>query len=448
MESTTTDRTDWSVSVNADPSNPTATLRVAVNGGAPQPIVLKGVCYSPCPINASNKYAPNLGDWFWDSYSGPGYDIQGWNALWARDLANLRALGANTIRVYSMLSRQLTPDGAYPSPWDSGHCFTHNSFLDQCWNGGVNPLYVLVGIPLPAEMFQLDKYQNTPQPERDFWKGVVREMAAMMGRHPAVMGFTIMNEQDSAGYTYGGDQATMDFWWNQVMYFSDQVRYNAYTKLVGFALHDQPRIPAECQSYMARCSDIDFWGVNTYQPQSFEPVFGSNAPSRPGFSQLTGAALKPVIITEFGVPATGHRTNDPSSIYSDTATQTAAAGMIERMLPQAYGKAPPAPHRPYPAGICLGAYYFEYTDEWWSQPGAPNIYTWWGGTSAAAPIFPNGYGDYEGFGIFGIERGVGLPNDAPVWVQNGGEGRPNTPIDRVSERLPVSRAVKAAFSAA
>ncbi|HEX8998769.1 MAG TPA: hypothetical protein VGB07_02645, partial [Blastocatellia bacterium] len=140
------DTTVWSTSVNTSvPANPVAGLTVSTNGGAATSVALKGVCYSPCPMNGSNSYGPNIGDWFWDSYSGTGYSITGWSALWARDLPNIRALGANTLRVYSMLSRQLNDDGTFPSPWNSGHLFTHTAFLDECWNGGVDPIYVLAG---------------------------------------------------------------------------------------------------------------------------------------------------------------------------------------------------------------------------------------------------------------------------------------------------------------
>jgi hypothetical protein len=142
--------TNWACSADASGN---ATLAISKNGNSTENILLKGLCYSPCPINDSNAFAPAIGDFFWDSFSGPNFNITGWEALWARDLPNIRSLGANTIRVYSMLSRQLNDDGTYPSPWNSGTLMTHQNFLDQCWNNGVDPIYVLVGIPLPQAMF-------------------------------------------------------------------------------------------------------------------------------------------------------------------------------------------------------------------------------------------------------------------------------------------------------
>jgi hypothetical protein len=76
--------------------------------------------------------------------------IQGWDALWARDLPRLRALGANTIRVYSTISRQLNTDGTFPAARDSSSR-TRTSSMPAGKKG--RPIYVLAGIPLPAPMY-------------------------------------------------------------------------------------------------------------------------------------------------------------------------------------------------------------------------------------------------------------------------------------------------------
>lgn len=56
----TTDTTSWSYNVNTSGSSPTASLAVSLNGGAAQAIVLKGVAYSPCPLNGSNAFGPSI----------------------------------------------------------------------------------------------------------------------------------------------------------------------------------------------------------------------------------------------------------------------------------------------------------------------------------------------------------------------------------------------------
>ncbi len=424
-----TDTTRWRCAV--DPASGAATLTVSRSdpGGPPTPVALKSLCYSPAPLNASNAFAPAIGDWFWDG-SPP---ISGWDALWARDLPAIRALGANTIRVYCMLSRQLNPDGTIPDPWDQGRLFTHQAFLDRCWDASAPPearapIYVLVGIPLPSRMFWKTQHDQTPAAEIAYWTQVLGETAKTLGRHPAVMGFTIQNEQDGAQVCYG-DPDLAAFWWGQAEAFAAAVKADAPGKLVGMAVHDDPNIPGKAAAHMAGCPHIDFWGVNTYQTRSFDSVFNPVPGVGPGYAGMTGAALKPVILTEFGIPATGHRSpSDPSTIHEDAGTRAGAARVAGAMVAEAYR---------YPLG--LGLYYFEFCDEWWNEPLAPDIHTWWGGAPAGG--FPNGWWDQDGFGLHSIARGGGLPNDAPVWVNDG----PNT-IDAHTERTELTAAVRAAFA--
>ncbi|HXZ25471.1 MAG TPA: hypothetical protein VEI24_04550, partial [Nitrospiria bacterium] len=264
------DETKWECTV--DPVSKTATLQVSRNNEAPSATAIRGACYSPAPINASNKYAPALGDWYWDDFGS----ITGWKALWQRDLPRMRG-PVNAIRIYCSLSRQLNPDGTFPSPWNSGQVFTHQTFLDSCWNAGDHdPIYVLVGVPLPATMFWKNQYESAPEAEKTYWTNVLQETVAQVGRHPAVMGFTIQNEQDGADVCYG-DPTLAAFWWGQAEKMAALVKSAAPDKLVGMATHDDPQIPARAASYMMNCPHIDFWGVNTYQTKSFDSVFSGYA---------------------------------------------------------------------------------------------------------------------------------------------------------------------------
>lgn len=417
------DTTNWTCSTRLQNGIPIASLTVSTNGDV-KPIKLKGVCFSPCPINGSNAYGPAVGDWYWDTRSGDGYKITNWGALWARDLPNIRLLGANSVRVYCMLSRQLNNDGTFPVPWNSGPLQTHTEFLDQCWNGGKDPIYVLLGLPMPQQMYWKDLYDKIAPSQIEFWLNVVNETVQQVAAHPAVMGFTIQNELDGSTVTYGPDKASVDFWWGQVAKLSALAKTAMGTnkKLVGMAVHDDPNIAGKAASHMANCPSMDFWGVNSYQTQNFDSVFGPVPNVGPGYNGLTGAALKPVILTEWGIPATSHSNpNDHSTIYADNATIGRAAKVVTAVAPQAFTQP-----------LSLGLYYFEYSDEWWNQPGSPNIWTWWGGNPASG--FPNGYWDQEGFGLFSVVRGQGLQNNSPIWVQNGGYGGPNTPVDALKVR--------------
>ena len=447
-----TDTTSWTTTLTAG-AVPSATLEVAVNGGAKTGVRLRGVCYSPQPINGSSSLSPSLGDLFWDNFSGPGYSIDGWSALWQRDLPQLKALGINTLRVYNMMSRQQNSDGSWPAPWNSGHKFTHRAFLDLCWE---NKLFVLVGVALPQAMFWKSDYQ-ADSALTAFWTNVLAETVTELASHPALIGFVIANEVDAANVSYcsatGPTPAcasNAQFWWSQVNTFAGVVKQLAPGKLAGIANHDDPFICANAAAYMATCNNIDFWGVNTYQPASFDPVFrSSGAPGehRPGFAGLTGAARKPVLITEYGFPVTG-RPNpcDPSGITVSSASIQNVATVLEKMIPLAFAEP-----------LNLGMYYFEYCDELWNQSayvvdacGAtrfvpPNVFTPYGGPPAAG--FPNQFWDQDGFGLYGVARGGTLAPDAPIWNGSGYTQGPCLPIDRLTARTATVTAVSTAYAA-
>jgi hypothetical protein len=82
----------------------------------------RGVCYSPVPWGGNPAWEPT-GDFMFPP----------WNGIWERDLPAMRRCGINLIRTYNI---QNVANG---NPRD------HSEFFDACWNGGVDPIYVLVG---------------------------------------------------------------------------------------------------------------------------------------------------------------------------------------------------------------------------------------------------------------------------------------------------------------
>ena len=88
--------------------------QLLVNGA---PFTVKGVVYSPVPIGEDPQASP-YGDYFTAPY----------NALHTRDLPVLRTLGANAVRLYH---------------WEKSA--DHFDFLDQAFNGGTDPVYVIAG---------------------------------------------------------------------------------------------------------------------------------------------------------------------------------------------------------------------------------------------------------------------------------------------------------------
>lgn len=449
-EGTSTLRSLWKATVDVGATQKTAKLTVTrTDDNTTSPFVIRGVCYSPAPMNASNKNGPSLGDWYWNTLENPSnpYDVwaYAWESVWARDLNNLRALGVNCIRVYSMLYKQIGLKGEIPTEatYAGLPAFKHRKFLDLCWNNGQNPIYVIVGIPMNPDLFRSDV--NTKHIQY-YWEHVLVDTAKNLEKHPAVLGFTVANEVDAPGYTWdpaNPNSEKVQYWWKQVQKYAQMVKTVAPNKLVGIANHDFGDVLVKyAESYMGQCTSLDFWGTNSYQTVNFDSVFGTNGLK--GYNELTGVALKPVILTEWGLPATGHHDpNDRFSIYSDTATQTETAKVVAEVLPEAY-KNP----------LCAGVTYFEFCDEWWKQDqpnGVPAIlYRWYGGTSN--PGFPNGYWDEEGFGLYSIER-AGYDGTNPqvrqlppyfLWKEPYYNG-PYQP-DVLTERTPLFDTIKKTFS--
>jgi hypothetical protein len=441
-EDTSTLRSLWKAKVDVGSKKETLTVTRS-DDNTTSPFVVQGICYSPCPMNASNKDGPALGDWYWDTLVNPENpgDVwaYAWESVWARDLNKLRALGINCIRVYSMLYKQIGLNGEIPTEttYPTLPKFTHRKFLDLCWNNGKNPIYVIVGIPMDPLLFRVDADTKAIQ---YYWEHVLVDTAKDLEKHPAILGFTVGNEVDAPGYTWDKadpDSAKVKHWWAQVEKYAQMVKTVAPNKLVGIANHDFREIVGVSKKYMGTCISLDFWGVNSYQTSTFDSVFGTDG--GPGYDDVTGVALKPVILTEWGLPATGrHDPNNPLSIYSNNATETKTADVVAVVLPKAYQQP-----------LCAGVTYFEYSDEWWKQGETPNLYTWYGGTSN--PGFPNGYWDDEGFGVFSIER-AGYDGSNPkvrqlppyfTWPDPYYNG-PYQP-DVLTERTPLADAIRQTF---
>lgn len=391
-------RTQWSTSLGPAQFHVLATG----NPGAdqtPQDKVfkVKGVGYSPAPIGFSNQDGPGFGDLFWDGgefISGNG-NLLDWSRIWKRDLENIRNR-FNAVRCYSLVAEHLNPAGQFQP--NNPVVRTHTKFLDACWNDGNKPVYVLVGIPLPSDCF----LTTGDVANRTNFERVLASTIAQTKNHPAVMGYTFFNEIGGAP-EWGVNQASSDFYWGQIKKYSQQIKTGAPDKLCGFAYFDAPGNvdAANAAGYLTQYGgSIDFWGVNAFQATTLD---GTLRPYR----TLT-TAKKPVLFTEFGVPATSHRDKSiasgafptqasVNSIYADDTTIGLAAGAMGRMLPVLLSDE-----------IAAGLMYFEWNDEFWKQPngveGNTTHYTTTkgaqeGGQVADTSQMPNGFNDEEGFGL-------------------------------------------------
>jgi len=465
-----------------------------------QPFIIKGVCYSPMEINSNINDAPvapddthpgkvkvtgsMFGDSFWDPPNNlepfQAALMQNWFGLWGSgsltkehyargDLAKIsHDLNANAIRVYFMQSR-LYEETAHKVPKAPQLCQkrTHRHFLDEAARNG---LYILVGLPLPIQLFHIDDYQKCNPKLIEWWEFVLAETVAEIGHHPAVLGFTVMNELDDEPNAFPGQGShskpthKSDFWHNQVVKYASAVKSAAPGKLVGWALHDCPSwvgfaanaTPTTSTEYLSSdatylkqiSSVFDYYGVNTYQSKSFMSVLGTwgdhgeiGSGGKAYGAPSIAADMKPVILTEIGWPATArvNMSDVKSDLKDDETTQTAVAGLIDNMFPQIYDEF---------SNVTIGAFYFEYTDEWWKTPkplaAVKELAGPWhqdGGDDCSNFGFPNQCNDEEAFGLYTRARS----GDRDVNSSNFGEFGITLPVDKLSPRLPMVGALAAIY---
>lgn len=447
------------------------TFQLQKNG---EPFVIKGVCYSPAEINFTLDEQVNgsmvFGDLFTDTV--PQFPLFDRSPLWGSgaltsqhdargDLAKIsQTLHANAIRIYFMQSRAfemtMTPTGAAVKPPQDCERQTHSMFLDEAHRNG---LYVLVGLATPIHLFQRELFETAHHVAPglvDWWEFVMNETASDIGSHPAVLGFTIMNELDDEPNAFPGQgdapmpDQNSDFFHTQTVRYAQVVRSFAPGKLIGWALHDVPSWPGFASrafptqnneflttsaTYFAQIASVfDYFGVNTYHSGSLEKLLGPDGDHDElgGGGKAYGAPslaadAKPVLLTEIGWPATTRKNLSDAAgpLVDDAASQGRVMEVINRVIPQAFDD--------YSA-LSLGAFYFEYTDEWWKTPpqlagnadlAGPDHHD--GGNACDNQGFPNRCNDEESFGLY--SRAVA----------------PNGSFDVLVERRPMIDALAAIY---
>ena len=154
--------------VLATPSAPntvtlTSTGTMMVDG---QPFKINGLAYSIVPIGESERTG-NKGDYFTPEYA----------YMWMRDLPRIKAMGANTIRVYS---------------WNP--TVDHTPFLDVCHSLGLK-VFITHNIG-----YARDNPIRTPDQSQSIIDQFVSEVK-LLGDHPAILMWSFGNELN--GYWLG-----------------------------------------------------------------------------------------------------------------------------------------------------------------------------------------------------------------------------------------------------
>lgn len=340
--------------------------KILLNG---QEFFAKGVCYSPVPIGAWAGAAPG-GDHFSDF----------WEPLFARDISVLRSIGCNSIRLYMT--------SPWATPWDDSTARQyHTKFMDLCADNGI---YVWIAYPMtPAQAMNPG---DRPRIEKGY-----RLLCEELGKHPALIGFTIGNETD----VDGGTAQSPDFWgWMDGL--AQKVKGWAPDKLTKCAVHDVPNVIDSMTNpgIGKGVPHLDVLGFNSYrgsQSSGFDTMFTDYDAK----FKATGLPDRPFLITEFGCPAS---TRQGSAVVELPGGATAQADYIEAHWNDIT--------RHHGLNLCSGGYVFSWSDEWWK---AGDITQHDGHPTCGVGQFPGGCPDEEWFGINSIAVGTkddGTPRPA------------------------------------
>ncbi len=325
-------------------------IMLSVNGAAATPFFAKGVNYEPTQIGGAAGYSP-FNDFFSGTASGT------WAPIWTRDIPILRTLNVNTIRTYgwwkwepafyngtqnfsnwSQLDFTVSSQtGSYTSggntTWPHN---THDEFLDRCWNNGVNPIYVWIGLSInTGAQFEnpAGSGAGSETEARQFMKWTALWAATKYGNHPAVIGFVIGNEQNqnaaSTPPPYGTTQTT-EFW-----YYMNElnaiVKTVAPKKLTMSVFTDDPNVWESTIQYATPSANAasaaykgkkppqvyqqDVWGLNPYtNPTLPGGILARYYSDIVALDTTKYSYVKPLLFTEWGVPTSTH-TYDGSDAY-------------------------------------------------------------------------------------------------------------------------------------
>lgn len=233
-----------------------------------EPYFAKGMCYSPQPIGAHFKDEP-WGDFFSDF----------WQPLFSRDLPLLKAMGVNSIRLYSTLPFRLIYDA-------NSTRLSHKLFLDACQDAGIS---VWVGFPIDGGVFPA---QDKAQLERI--RIGTQLLAEQVGQHPAVIGFTISNEANIDG------RKEDPSFWSWINELAGIAKAKAPDKLTMISLFDDTGMRS-INYAETRTPNLDVFGINAYRGTV-------NTGMSTLFTEYQNASTRPLLITEFGCSASTRST--------------------------------------------------------------------------------------------------------------------------------------------
>jgi hypothetical protein len=301
-----------------------------------QRFIMRGVCYNPTPAGQDGRRPPH-GDYFTGD----------WRAVYRRDLPRMREMGVNCVRVYGWSA---TAD--------------HTEFLDLAWNGGKQPIHVLIGR-------WIDPYTD--------WRSVPAvaalkaEWAAVVQRardHPATLGYMVGNELNQAP----GNRSLPQLWpaLNEI---AGEIRRHDTNHLVTTALSDHELV-SHLRAAERFGTNFNVLGVQVYRGAGFKGLF----------EEFAAASRKPLFVTEFGMDAFNARYGREFMENAQLPADVVTALWKELVKNSA---------------IASGGAVFSWCDEWWKHGRAASHDP--GGWPNGA--FPDGQADEEWWGLHRVHSG-------------------------------------------
>lgn len=305
------------------------------------PFSMRGVCYQPTPLGSNPQFDQPFGDYFTNAYSD----------IYERDIPLMRAMGANTIRIYG---------------WSDQN--NHDAFLDACYNGGVDPIYVLVNRWIDP---------NTNWSNNSAISGISAEFTRIeerLGDHPAVVGIALGNEANIQNGN--GDNAAF---WGAMNTIAGSIKAVNPDRLVSVAITDAiPQVAAFDDSL----TNIDFWCLQSYRGITLGNFF----------NQFAAASDKPLVLSEFGIDNWDSANNEAypgGQFVADTVSD-----LWQEIDDN--------------AAIAAGGCVFEFSDEWWKGQGTSTQHDSGGFEQGG---FPDGFSNEEWYGLFEISLTPGGGSD-------------------------------------
>ena len=251
---------------------------------------------------------------------------------------------------------------------------------------------------------------------KTFINKTIEWAAKKYGNHPAVLGFSIGNEQDG----YGLDKQSF---WDVANEFGETAKKYASTKLCT-QVFCQGGMDYLTNAFLSDNQYFDFWGLNVY---SWNGVWSKMASGK-----------KPVMITEWGMCSCEH---DPEGTAGPPDGNATGKELTDKTKVPEYIASLWKDGILQHTAFCAGGYLMAYSDEWWKGDqtrNAPPPTPWthdagWAGGCASSP---STFWDEEWWGLFSIAASGGRDLNHPWWPETA--SKPNPP-DLLTARPAVDK---------